>query len=81
MEADNGLEALSTLRRDGVDVALVDMMLPELDGFSLVRRIREQSALTIILIAARGEEANRSGPRAWSRRLRGQALLDARGRG
>lgn len=59
LEADNGLDALSTLRRDGIDVALVDLMLPELDGFSLVRRIRERSALPIIVITARGEETNR----------------------
>jgi DNA-binding response OmpR family regulator len=59
VEADNGLDALSTLRRDGIDLALVDVMLPELDGFSLVRRIREHSALPIILVTARGEETNR----------------------
>ncbi len=59
VEADNGLDALSTLRRDGIDLALVDVMLPELDGFSLLRRIREQSSLPIILITARGEETNR----------------------
>ncbi len=59
VEADNGLDALTMLRRDGIDLALVDIMLPELDGFSLVRRIREQSALPIIVITARGEETNR----------------------
>lgn len=59
VEADNGLDALSTVRRNSIDVALVDVMLPELDGFSLVRRIREESALPIILITARGEETNR----------------------
>lgn len=59
LEADNGLDALSAVRRDGIDLALVDVMLPELDGFSLVRRIREHSALPIILITARGEETNR----------------------
>jgi DNA-binding response OmpR family regulator len=59
VEAGNGLDALSALRTDGVDVALVDVMLPELDGFSLVRRIREESAMPIILVSARGEETNR----------------------
>jgi DNA-binding response OmpR family regulator len=59
VEADNGLDALSMLRRDGIDLALVDLMLPELDGFSVVRRIREQSTLPIILITARGEETDR----------------------
>jgi two-component system, OmpR family, response regulator ResD len=59
VEADNGLDALSIVRRDSIDLALVDVMLPELDGFSVVRRIRESSALPIILITARGEETNR----------------------
>lgn len=59
VEADNGLDALSLLRRGGIDVALVDVMLPELDGFEVVRRIRTESAIPIILITARGEEAQR----------------------
>lgn len=59
VEADDGLDALSALRRGGIDVALVDVMLPELDGFELVRRIRAESGLPIILITARGEEPNR----------------------
>jgi DNA-binding response OmpR family regulator len=59
LEADDGLDALSIMRRGGVDLALVDVMLPELDGFELVRRIRRESGVPIILITARGEEANR----------------------
>ncbi len=59
LEAGDGLEALSLLRRGGIDLALVDVMLPELDGFEVVRRIRTDSALPVILITARGEEAQR----------------------
>jgi DNA-binding response OmpR family regulator len=59
LEADNGLDALSLLRRGGIDVALVDVMLPELDGFEVVRRIRRESTVPIILITARGEESSR----------------------
>ncbi len=59
VEAGDGLDALSLLRRGGIDVALVDVMLPELDGFEVVRRIRTESAIPIILITARGEEAQR----------------------
>jgi DNA-binding response OmpR family regulator len=59
VEADNGLDALSLLRRGGIDVALVDVMLPELDGFEVVRRIRAESGVPVILITARGEEAQR----------------------
>ncbi len=59
LEAGDGLDALSWLRRGGVDVALVDVMLPELDGFEVVRRIRTESGIPIILITARGEESQR----------------------
>jgi DNA-binding response OmpR family regulator len=59
LEADNGLDGLSLLRQGGVDVAVVDVMLPGLDGFELVRRIRVESDVPIILLTARGEETKR----------------------
>lgn len=59
VEADNGLDALALIRRDGADLALVDVMLPGLDGFELVRRIRRESKIPIILLTARGEETSR----------------------
>jgi DNA-binding response OmpR family regulator len=59
VEAADGLDGLSLLRRGGIDLALVDVMLPELDGFEVLRRIRSESGIPIILITARGEEAQR----------------------
>ncbi len=59
LEADDGLDALSLLRQGGIDLALVDVMLPELDGFEVVKRIRSESAIPVIMITARGEEAQR----------------------
>jgi DNA-binding response OmpR family regulator len=59
LEADNGLDGLSLLRQGAIDVALVDVMLPGLDGFELVRRIRSESDVPIILLTARGEETKR----------------------
>ncbi len=59
VEADNGLDALSLLRRGGLDVALVDVMLPGIDGFELVRRLRAESTLPVILLTAKGEETSR----------------------
>jgi DNA-binding response OmpR family regulator len=58
-EAENGVDALSLFRRGGIDLALVDVMLPEVDGFEVVRRIRQESTIPIILLTARGEEPNR----------------------
>lgn len=59
VEADNGLDALALLRAGDIDVALLDVMMPELDGFEVVRRIRSESAVPIILLTARGEETSR----------------------
>jgi DNA-binding response OmpR family regulator len=58
-EAENGADALSLFRRGGIDLALVDVMLPEVDGFEVVRLIRRESTIPIILLTARGEETNR----------------------
>ena len=59
LETDNGEEALSILNRGSADLALVDVMLPGLDGFEVVRRARRFSDVPILLLTARGEEANR----------------------
>ena len=54
METDGGLEALSLLRRGTVDIALVATVLPEIDGLELVRRVRQESTVPIIMLTARG---------------------------
>jgi len=59
VEAASGLDALSLLRTEEIDVALIDVMLPGIDGLELVRRIRAESEVPIILITARGEETSR----------------------
>jgi DNA-binding response OmpR family regulator len=59
VEANNGPDALSLLRRNGIDLALIDVMLPGFDGFELVRRIRRESDIPLILLTARGEEVKR----------------------
>jgi DNA-binding response OmpR family regulator len=59
LEASNGLDALSLLRRGTVDIALVDPELAEIDGLELVRRVRQESTVPIIMLADdRDEEAH-----------------------
>jgi two-component system, cell cycle response regulator len=60
--AANGLEALEKLDQDKVHIALSDIMMPKMDGFELINRIRSNSALRhiyIILITARIQEGDR----------------------
>ena len=59
IEASTGLEALAALRSGDIDVALVDVMLPEVDGFEVVRLARRETTVPIILVTARGEETSR----------------------
>ena len=58
-EAATGREGLAVLLRGGVDLAIVDVMLPEIDGFELVRQVRRSSSVPLILLTARGEETSR----------------------
>ncbi|WKX71368.1 two-component system response regulator CseB [Streptomyces sp. XD-27] len=51
--ASDGLTGLALFRDRAPDVAVLDVMLPHLDGVSLVRRIREESRLPVLLISAR----------------------------
>ena len=59
LEAGSGLEALLVLRRGTVDIALVDPALPEIDGLELVRRVRRESTVPIVMLTASRDEAAR----------------------
>ncbi len=56
IEAHNGLEALDALRTQLPDLVLLDVMMPELDGFETLRMLREFSDIPVILLTAKGEE-------------------------
>jgi OmpR family response regulator RpaB len=52
-------EGLARLRRGGWDAAILDVMLPEQDGFALCRAIRRESDIPLVMLTARGEVADR----------------------
>lgn len=56
VEAGDGLEAVEICKRELFDIIIMDVMMPELDGFSAVRKIRETSDVPVIMLSARGEE-------------------------
>ncbi|NLO86617.1 MAG: response regulator transcription factor [Clostridiales bacterium] len=55
-EAENGMEAIDKAQKERFDLIIMDVMMPELDGFSASREIRKNAAIPIILLSARGEE-------------------------
>ena len=58
-EAANGLEAVEMFRRGRFDLVVMDVMMPEMDGFTAVREIRKESDVPVIMLSARGEEYDR----------------------
>jgi len=58
-EAADGNEALDQVRRGGIDLVLLDLMIPEVDGFEVTRRLREIASIPVIMVTARSEEAHR----------------------
>lgn len=58
-EASNGMEAIEKCRQKNYDLIIMDVMMPELDGFSACREIRRKSQVPVIMLSARGEEYDR----------------------
>jgi two-component system KDP operon response regulator KdpE len=56
IESHNGLEALESIRTQLPDVVLLDVMMPELDGFETLRMLREFSSVPVVMLTAKGEE-------------------------
>lgn len=55
-EGHRGLERAS---KPGIDLVVLDVMLPGLDGFEILRRLREHSKVPVIMLTARGEDVDR----------------------
>ena len=58
-EAADGMEAVAAVRAAVPDLIVMDIMMPELDGFSAVREIRKFSSVPVLFLSARGEEYDR----------------------
>ena len=52
-------EGLARLHRESFDALVLDVMLPDLDGFEVCRRVRAESDLPILILTARGDETDR----------------------
>jgi len=59
LAAGDGRTALDAVRREHPDLVVLDLMLPEVNGLEVCRRIRSESSLPIIMLTARDEEADK----------------------
>lgn len=56
IKAKDGVEALELFKREQPHLVLLDIMMPKLDGFSVLKKIREESKVPAIMLTARGED-------------------------
>lgn len=58
-EAYNGKEAIEIVERESIDLILMDIMMPVMDGITAMAKIRETSTVPIIILSAKGEDADK----------------------
>lgn len=59
LEARNGIDALDMVRKHIPDLLILDIMMPQLDGFETLRMLREFSSVPVIMLTAKGEEEDK----------------------
>lgn len=59
VEAYNGTQAINKVRSSLPDLILLDVMMPDIDGFEVLRIVREVSSVPVIMLTAKGEEDDR----------------------
>ena len=59
VEAYNGQEALDAVEAGGIDLVLMDVMMPKMDGIRATARMREEGNIPIILLTAKGEDSDK----------------------
>ncbi|MGE6256497.1 response regulator transcription factor [Heyndrickxia sporothermodurans] len=59
LKAYNGVEALELIKQEQVDLMILDIMMPEMDGIELCRKIRERNQVPIIMLSAKGEDMDK----------------------
>src|SRR5436309_4134951 len=59
LAASDGQQALELIESNSLDLVLLDVMMPKMDGFTVCYRVREFSAVPIIIITARGQDQDK----------------------
>src|SRR5574339_1262309 len=59
LTASNGLEAMAIFRNENIQLVIMDIMMPHMDGLEATRRLRQESVVPVIILTAMGEEADK----------------------
>lgn len=59
LESQNGIETLELLKKEQVDLLVLDIMMPELDGFSVLRKVRKENNIPVLILSAKDSDADR----------------------
>ncbi|GJM82081.1 hypothetical protein HMSSN139_45770 [Paenibacillus sp. HMSSN-139] len=76
LAAYDGEEAMAMFERERIDLMVLDLMLPQLGGLEVLRKVRERSRLPVLILSAKGSELDKAlGLGHRGRRLYQQALF------
>lgn len=59
LSAKNGLEALEVMKNTKIDLVVMDIMMPQMDGYELTKRIREKLNIPILILSAKNEDSDK----------------------
>ena len=59
IEAENGLQALEKLKTDHVDLCILDIMMPEMDGFHVLQEMRKTSNIPVMILSAKDADSEK----------------------
>ncbi|EEP27687.1 MULTISPECIES: response regulator transcription factor [Shuttleworthella] len=59
LEANDGLEALDLLKKEHVDLCVLDVMMPKMDGFCLLKEIRKKSNMPVLMLSAKDGDSDK----------------------
>lgn len=59
VEAEDGIQAVSLLTKEEIDLALLDIMMPGMDGYQVLRKIRENSNIPVMILSAKNQDVDK----------------------
>ncbi len=59
LEAENGMQAIELVNNNDIDIIILDIMMPKMDGYTTLKEIRKTSKVPVLMLSARSEEYNK----------------------